>query len=73
MNPLLNEKEVARLIGLSVHWLRRMRFVGGGIVYIKFNGAVRHRLEDVEEYIAGHVLKSTSTAVIATDKARSQE
>lgn len=62
MSNLLNEKEVSKLIGMSVYWLRRKRWSGGGIPFCKLDerGAVRYRPEDVEEFIAGKVRKSTS-------------
>jgi predicted DNA-binding transcriptional regulator AlpA len=61
---LLNEHEVAQMIGMSVHWLRRKRWEGGGIPYIKMGGgrgaSVRYAPEAVEAYIAAKVRKSTS-------------
>jgi hypothetical protein len=62
MSTLMKESEVALMIGLSVHWLRRMRWSGGGIPFIKLNerGSVRYRREDVEEFVADRVRKSTS-------------
>lgn len=64
MSELLREKEVAQLIGLSVHWLRRKRWAGGGIPFIKIadgtGGAVRYRREDVEAFIASRSRRSTS-------------
>jgi len=59
---LITEKEVAQLIGLSVHWLRRKRWSGGGIPYIKIgeHGAVRYRPEDVDAFVSDRVRKSTS-------------
>ncbi len=64
MSELLKEMEVAKLIGLSVHWLRRKRWGGGGIPYIKISeglgGAVRYRREDVEAFISSKMRKSTS-------------
>lgn len=64
MSILLKEQEVAKKIGLSVHWLRRARWAGGGIPFIKIadgpGGAVRYRQEDVEAFIASRVRKSTS-------------
>ena len=64
MSELLKEQEAAKLIGLSVHWLRRKRWSGGGIPYCKITegpgGAVRYRQEDVEAFIASRVRKSTS-------------
>lgn len=62
MSNLLNEKEVSELIGMSVHWLRRKRWSGGGIPFCKLGerGAVRYRPEDVEAFIVNKVRKSTS-------------
>jgi hypothetical protein len=61
---LLTEKETAELVGLSVHWLRRMRWAGGGIPFVKISsgrgGAVRYRREDVENFISARVRRSTS-------------
>lgn len=62
MSNLLTETEVAKLIGMSVHWLRRKRWSGGGIPFCKLGerGAVRYRPEDIDEFIAGKVRTSTS-------------
>ena len=62
MSGLKNENEVAKLINMSVHWLRRKRWEGDGIPYIKLGdrGAVRYRDEDVELYISNRLRKSTS-------------
>ena len=61
---LLKESEVATRIGLSVHWLRRKRWSGGGIPFIKISegqgGSVRYRMEDVEAYVSSRLRKSTS-------------
>ena len=61
---LLTEQEVAHMINLSVHWLRRKRWSGGGIPYLKMSdgpgGAVRYRLEDVVAYNNSRIKRSTS-------------
>ncbi|QSV46080.1 helix-turn-helix transcriptional regulator [Geobacter benzoatilyticus] len=65
---LLNEKEVARLIGMSTHWLRRKRWEGGGIPYIKLsggNGAVRYRSEDVINFVESRCCTNTSHATVS--------
>lgn len=68
MSNLINEKEMAELIGMSVHWLRRKRWSGGGIPYVKMSngGAVRYRREDGERYIIGRLCKSTSESSVKT-------
>jgi len=63
-NKLLNEKEVAEQIGMSVHWMRRKRLTGGGIPFLKMSdhGAVRYEEEAVEAYKRSRVRTSTSAA-----------
>lgn len=66
---LLTENEVAAIIGMSVHWLRRMRWQGGGIPFVRMNplskrGAIRYHLRDVEAFKASLPLRhSTSEQV----------
>ena len=62
MTTLLSEKQTAEIIGCSVHKLRRDRCAGGGIPFVKLNdkGAVRYRAEDIEQFIASRVRRSTS-------------
>ena len=62
MSVLLKETDVEPMINMSVFWLRRKRWSGGGIPFIKVgdNGAVRYRREDVEAFISSRVRKSTS-------------
>ncbi|TSK07033.1 MAG: helix-turn-helix domain-containing protein [Geobacter sp.] len=63
MQRLLNEKEVAEQIGVSVHWLRKKRITGGGIPFVKLSdgkGAVRYDQEAVETFMLGRVRRSTS-------------
>ena len=64
-SKLLNEKEVAAQIGMSVHWMRRKRLTGGGIPFLKMSdhGAVRYDESAVEEYRRGRVRLSTSDKV----------
>lgn len=61
---LLNEKEVAEQIGMSVHWLRRKRLTGGGIPFLKMGdgakGGVRYEQGAVEEFKNSRVRRSTS-------------
>lgn len=59
MDKILKEKKVAEQIGMSVHWLRRMRWRGGGIPFVKVGGCVRYRQEDVSRYINSKVRNST--------------
>jgi len=62
MQKLMTEKETAALVGMSVHWLRRKRWEGGGIPFVKLSerGAVRYAEETVTQYIDAHFRTSTS-------------
>jgi len=62
MPKLMKEKETAAMVGMSVHWLRKKRWEGGGIPFIKLSerGAVRYSEETVLQYIDTHLRLSTS-------------
>lgn len=62
IRPLLSETETAKILGVSVHKLRRDRWAGGGLPFIKLSegGAVRYREEDIEAKIESSVRRSTS-------------
>jgi predicted DNA-binding transcriptional regulator AlpA len=50
--PLLNEREVARRLGVSVATTRRWRMEGQGPRYVKVSkSAVRYRPEDLRAYL----------------------
>lgn len=59
---LMTEKETAQMVGMSVHWLRRKRWEGGGIPFIKMarHGAVRYSEDAVKAYLDAHFRTSTS-------------
>lgn len=60
---LLNQKQVAEIIGLSEAWLERKRWEGCGIPYRKLGRCVRYDEHDVIEWIQAHS-KQVSTSVI---------
>ncbi len=64
VSALLNEQEAAELLGMSVHWLRRQRWAGGGIPFVKLGdgpkGAVRYRRETIDAHVNSHIRRSTS-------------
>lgn len=60
-SKLLNQKQVAEIIGLSEAWLERKRWEGGGIPYRKLGRCVRYDERDVLAWIETHnKLSSTS-------------
>lgn len=65
MSKLMTETETAVMVGMSVHWLRRKRWEGGGIPFIKMTqgGAVRYSEETVTEYLQSHFRTCTRDTV----------
>ncbi len=53
----LSEKDVARLIGISVSSLQKHRFKRSGIPYVKLGRTVRYSLADVYAYMDTHKIK----------------
>jgi hypothetical protein len=60
MAPLLNEREAAALLKLSVRTPQRLRCIGGGAKFVRLYGSVRYRPSDIEEWIALRVVSNTS-------------
>ena len=58
MSPLLSQRDAARLLGLSVRTLERMRVSGTGPRFLKIGGVVRYRLEDIETWLATRLVGS---------------
>lgn len=61
-SKLLNQKQVAEIIGFSEAWLERKRWEGGGIPYRKLGRAVRYEERDVLEWIEAHGKQSSTCA-----------
>ncbi len=61
----LNQRELADRWDVSEGSLERWRSVGIGPVYLKLQGHVLYRLEDIEAYEAASLHQSTSQRVIA--------
>lgn len=60
---LLHERDAARILGVSVHWLRRKRWEGGGPPYIKLGRAVRYERNALLQWIADHRIGGAIAAV----------
>jgi len=60
---LLNQKQVAEILGKSTAWLERMRWKGGGPPFRKFGRHVRYSLDDLMQWIESKP-KLTSTSEI---------
>lgn len=61
-HELLTEYQAAKLLGCSVHKMRRDRWAGGGVQYVKLSdgGAVRYRRSDLDARITSRIRRSTS-------------
>jgi len=57
---LLDQREAARLLKLSVRTLERLRLIGGGPCFVKCGRSVRYRPADIESWIQQRVVSSTS-------------
>ena len=60
-DPLLNERQVATLTGMSVRSLQTWRLRGGGPAYVKLGTAVRYRRADIDAWLQSNLKTSTST------------
>lgn len=63
MTQLLTEHDVAKILKVSVHKLRRDRCKGGGIPFVKLSGAVRYSHDAVEGWIQERTVKNTSVSL----------
>lgn len=50
-SKVINEKQVAEIVGFSVPWVRKQRYEGGSIPYFKVGRSVRYRRADVEAWV----------------------
>lgn len=60
MVPLLNTKAAAVRVSLSPVTLERLRLTGDGPRFAKLGKAVRYRPEDLDEWVASRLIRSTS-------------
>jgi hypothetical protein len=61
LEPLLDETACSRITGRSVASLRRDRLLGQGCPYVKLQGLVRYRPQDVRAYIESNLRLGTNT------------
>lgn len=60
MTQLINEREAATLLGLSVKCLQGWRLRGGGPPFVKLGRAVRYEVPALEAFVQDAVRRSTS-------------
>ena len=57
----LNEKQTAELLNVSVKWLQKMRYTGGGIPFYKFGDKmVRYKMSEIFLYCEKNSHQNTS-------------
>ena len=64
-SPLINEHEAAARLGLKVSTLRRWRWAGAHIRFIKIGSAVRYDPGDIAAFIEAGRRTSTSDSGLA--------
>jgi predicted DNA-binding transcriptional regulator AlpA len=57
---LLNVKEAAYQLGVSMSLLNKWRVVGRGPAFVKLGRLVRYRLSDIDDWAASNMFGSTS-------------
>ncbi|PSC02534.1 excisionase [Alsobacter soli] len=57
---LLNENEVAQLLGVSRSWLAKSRLIGSGPRFIKLGRSVRYHASAISDYLRSRSRTSTS-------------
>jgi excisionase family DNA binding protein len=65
MADIFTENEAAPRMGLAVSTLQKLRVTGGGPRFLKLGRSVRYRSQDIDEWLAGRVISSTSARVAA--------
>ena len=61
MNPLLSQRDAARLLSVSTRTLERWRVSGQvNLRFVKLGNSIRYRLEDIERCVASRTVRSTS-------------
>lgn len=63
MNPLLSQRDAARLLSVSTRTLERWRVEGVSLRFVKLGNSVRYRLEDIERFVASRIRGSTSEEI----------
>lgn len=60
IESLLNEKEVAKILNLSLMMIRVLRRTGYGPPFIKIGKSVRYRPDDIREFIGSIASQKTT-------------
>lgn len=61
--PHLDERETARILGISVRTLQTWRVTGGGPAFVKVGAAIRYNPETLAAWLESRTVNSTAQAV----------
>lgn len=59
----IDERETARILGISVRTLQTWRVTGGGPPFVKVGAAVRYNPDRLADWLAARTVGSTAQAV----------
>lgn len=65
MDSLINQKQAAHVLGVSVRTLERHRVAGTGPRWARLGKLVRYRQKDLAEWVEANLRNSTSEAANA--------
>ena len=54
---LINEKDAAAFLAMSVHYLRQARVKGRGPAYARFGRSIRYRPADLDAWLSTHMVR----------------
>ena len=57
---VVNTKQAADMLGMSVRFLEVLRYQGGGPAFVKLGERVRYRVQDIEAWVEERVRTSTA-------------
>lgn len=59
---LLHERDAANILGMSIAWMQKARYLGNGPRYVKVAGqsgrAVRYKVSDLTDYINSNLVET---------------
>lgn len=55
IEPLLGERDIATILGLSLATIRRWRVLEKGPPFLKLGASVRYRREDFHDWVEKHI------------------
>ena len=50
----LDEKELAKYLGVSLSWVRKCRYRNEGVKFKKFGRSVRYQVADIDAYVTSN-------------------